>query len=470
MESLTRAFTVQIPRPLSLVFPSRETEREFQNRFARDALPRYRVVIPLVIFMWAFFGVLDHRVFSADKLDFARVLRYAVILPILLAAFAFAFTSRELFAKHWQRVLAIGYGSMMLGMLVLTQMGDPREHNHGATAISLVMMGGYTLVMLRFVYALAISAAASVAAGILFSTRFNYEKMVWDTMDTGMVWILMANVIGGVACYELEKFRRYKFIQELVIEKERERAEALLSNTLPAAIIERLKAGEVRPVDAYSEVTVVFADLVGFTKAAASLSPRQLVDRLDDLFSEFDGIADHYGLEKIKTIGDEYMIVAGVPDFREDHAATAASLALDMLATVKMRQEHSSDAFEVRIGMHTGPVVAGIIGERQLHYDVWGDTVNIASRMQSHGVPGQIQVSDTTQRRLSEAFNLEPRGELDLKGRGTMKTYLLTGRRVPQIDPTGGYRDYIDAEQSNPDHTDVDGHAGRLTTERDSIG
>jgi len=462
VQSLTRVFTVQVPRKLSLVFPSADTEREFQRRFGQDALPRYRMVVPLVILMWAGFGVLDHRVFNAHRLEQARILRFAIVTPLLFAVFSLSFMGQQRFSRYWQWSLAFGYSAILASMVYLTSMGDLSKHTHGATAICLVLVGGYTLVMMRFVYAVIISGVATVATAFVFAQRFNTQQMVMDTMDTGMVWLLMANIIGGVACYELEKYRRYKFIQELVIEKERERAEALLSNTLPASIIERLKAGETRPVDAYASVTVLFADLVGFTKAASKMSPRQLVDRLDDLFSEFDELAERQGLQRIKTIGDEYMVVAGAPDIRDDHASAAAALALAMLGAVQSRREQSRDAFDVRIGLHTGPVVAGIIGAHRLHYDVWGDTVNIASRMQSQGLAGRIQVSAAMHKLLAGGFDLDPRGELQIKGRGPMDTYLLRGQRVQQIDPTGGFRDYERAESSKVEHTDVDAIDDRL--------
>lgn len=438
---------------MSLRFPSQALEAEFQARFARDALPRYRAVMPIITLMWVAFGLFDSRIFSGEQLDEARIVRYLIILPVLLGSLAFSWAARQVFARYWQWVVATGYAAMMAGMIYLTTLVEPSRHSQGPTAISLVLVGGYTLVMLRFVFAVVVSAVASVVASVLFALRFQEARLMLDTMDTGMVWILMANMIGMLACYELEKFRRYKFVQELTIEKERQRAEALLSNTLPARVIERLKAGETRPVDAYQNVTVVFADLVGFTKAASLLPPHVLVDRLDDLFTEFDHLAERHGLEKIKTIGDEYMVVVGVPDSRDDHAVVAARFALDVLDAVTQRRQRARDSFDVRIGIHSGPVVAGVIGVHRLHYDVWGDTVNIASRMQSHGIPGAIQISASTQQLLGEEFDTERRGTVEIKGKGPMTTYILRGQRVAQV--SDAMPSDFDVEDSDVEHTDV---------------
>ena len=215
--------------------------------------------------------------------------------------------------------------------------------------------------------------------------------------------------------------------QELEIEKAK--SEALLLNILPESIADELKAGTAVIADGVSEVTVLFADIVNFTPLTASVSPEKLVGLLDRVFSAFDDVADRLGLEKIKTIGDSYMAVAGVPAHRADHAEAAAEMALTILDDFEDDCGEDFPGLELRIGMDSGPIVAGVIGKRKFTYDIWGDTVNVASRMESAGLPNHIQVTERLRDRLADRYQLEPRGMIPVKGKGEMQTYFLRGRR-----------------------------------------
>jgi class 3 adenylate cyclase len=195
-------------------------------------------------------------------------------------------------------------------------------------------------------------------------------------------------------------------------------------------VADRLKQSPEVIAERFEAVTVLFADIVGFTTLSAQVSPEELVRLLNDIFSCFDGLADKYGLEKIKTIGDAYMAVAGLPMPRPDHAAAAADMALEMQREIATLAEGQLQA---RIGMHTGPVVAGVIGKKKFSYDLWGDTVNTASRMESHSIPGQIQVTQATYEFLQGAFLFEARGKIQVKGKGELTTYLL----IDKQDTTG---------------------------------
>ncbi|CAN5395200.1 adenylate/guanylate cyclase domain-containing protein [soil metagenome] len=221
--------------------------------------------------------------------------------------------------------------------------------------------------------------------------------------------------------------REQAYLEQLAVE--RERSERLLLNVLPQPIAERLKRGETEIADSFAEATVLFSDLVGFTEIAARLAPTELVRRLNVIFSAFDELAERHKLEKIKTIGDAYLIVGGLPALRADHAEAVAEMALDMLAVTHRLAEESGDSFQIRVGIHTGPVVAGVVGTTKFTYDLWGDTVNTASRMESYGIPGTIQVSEATYVRLRERFHFQERGPIEVKGKGRLRTYLLTGRQ-----------------------------------------
>ena len=211
--------------------------------------------------------------------------------------------------------------------------------------------------------------------------------------------------------------------------REQERSESLLLNVLPREIAPRLKAGESPIADAYEHATVLFADIVGSTMLAERLDAKQLVVLLNGIFSRFDLLAEKHGVEKIRTIGDNFMCVAGVPRRRADHAQTMARLALDMCAYVDELRAAGEDRIDFRIGLNSGPCVGGVIGLRKFVFDIWGDPVNTASRMESHGVPGRIHLSDATYELIRDDFECEPRGTIEVKGKGPMRTWFLVGER-----------------------------------------
>ncbi|MGF1570746.1 MAG: adenylate/guanylate cyclase domain-containing protein [Nodosilinea sp.] len=216
---------------------------------------------------------------------------------------------------------------------------------------------------------------------------------------------------------------------------EKEKSEQLLLNILPLPIATRLKEQHRTIADHFADVTVLFADIVEFTQLSETLSPQELVALLNEFFSEFDRLAEHHQLEKIKTIGDAYMVVGGIPYLRADHAQAVADMALDMQAAVREFSDRKRQSIRLRIGINTGPVVAGVIGTKKFIYDLWGDTVNTASRMESFGVAEQIQVTEATYHLLKHEYDFEPRGEIWVKGKGEIQTYFLRQRRA---DAAGG--------------------------------
>jgi adenylate cyclase len=205
----------------------------------------------------------------------------------------------------------------------------------------------------------------------------------------------------------------------------------LLRNILPGQIVTRLNDGEVVIADRIEEATILFADLVGFTEIALRLSPARLVDHLNRIFSEFDQLCAKLGIEKIKTIGDAYMAAAGLPQPQPDQtAAMMAEFALAMLTTLEGLNQTLETPFQIRIGIHTGPVIAGVIGVNKFIYDVWGETVNLASRLEAHGLPGRIHISEATQRALAAEYECEPRGLINVKGMGKIATAFLGSRKT----------------------------------------
>ena len=232
----------------------------------------------------------------------------------------------------------------------------------------------------------------------------------------------------------------YVLLQYFVRARERALAdsERLLLNVLPAPVASRLKQSDQVIADGFPAATVLFADIVGFTRLAERLAPADVVVLLDRVFARWDGLAARHGVEKIKTIGDAYMVAGGLPSPREDHAEAIADMALEMGAEVARCAADSGQALEVRIGIDTGPVVAGVIGRTKFIYDLWGDTVNTASRMESHGLPDQIQVTERAYERLLHRYELRPRGTVEIKGKEPMATYLLIGRQdARSAEPKG---------------------------------
>jgi class 3 adenylate cyclase len=227
------------------------------------------------------------------------------------------------------------------------------------------------------------------------------------------------------ATLERKRLRDRERVYLARLDDGKRRAEALLANTLPRAVIDRLGAGERTIADRVEDCTVLFADIVGFTTIAARLPPARLVADLDRLVCAFDDLAADLGVEKIKTVGDAYLAVAGVPEPRPDHAQAAAELALRMTEAVATTAPELGTPYQLRVGLHTGPVLAGVIGRRKFSYDVWGDTVNIASRLQQLAAPGEVTISEATRAALPGGFRAEALGSVELRGRGSFETHRL---------------------------------------------
>ena len=228
----------------------------------------------------------------------------------------------------------------------------------------------------------------------------------------------------------LQKEIREREQVESALQLAKEQSERLLLNIFPQAIVEKLKTTEGPIAEKFTSATVLFADLVGFTELATRISPLELVSLLNRIFSEFDKLTQKYRLEKIKTIGDAYMVAGGLPLPRENHAEAIADLALEMQKAIAVFPIEQGESFQLRIGIHTGDVVAGTIGTKKNIYDLWGDTVNVASRMESQGLPGRIQVTSAVWELLEDRYLLEERGAIAVKGKGEMTTYWLMGKNT----------------------------------------
>jgi class 3 adenylate cyclase len=279
-----------------------------------------------------------------------------------------------------------------------------------------------------FLTTIAVAFAAITAAEIESPPEIvDLAFTKWMVVLTSVVVVVF---IGAISLY----FREIVDTTEAELQAEKKRSEELLLNILPKETADRLKEGETVIADRAENVSVLFADLVDSTPMAESLSPNDLVEVLNSIFTPFDDLADQLGLEKIKTIGDAYMVVGGLPRPRDDHLDAIADMALGMREQLSQHHDPRTGTLRMRFGIDTGPVVAGVIGRRKFSYDLWGNTVVTAARMESQGIPGRIQVTEKVRDALENRYAFEGRRRLEVKGKGMLTTYFLEGRRSQSTD------------------------------------
>ena len=404
-----------------LRFPA-EIEREYDDdHFARWLTTR-RLSFTIGLVAAASFTAADFWA-APHHLGQILILR-AIACSSILALLVLSFT------PHFRRVseptiaiCLIVAGGAIAGMEIAMSLDDPGYELY-LFGMAIVLFYGFTATGLEFWPATAtgtVMLAFSVAVTIDHHPEHDMVHMVLlEALVVG------AYAVGMAACLFIDTGGRRNFLQERRLDRERARSEALLLNILPAPVADRLKRGETI-ADRYDEVTVLFADLVSFTQISQRMDPGELIAFLDHLFTRVDRLASAHGLEKIKTIGDSYMAVCGLPKARPDTARPAADMAIAMLDVVSAERHLWDIDARLRIGMHTGPVVAGVLGVHKFSYDLWGDTVNIASRMESSATPDEIQITEQTHDRLGEAYRFEGPRFVDVKGKGMMTTYRLVG-------------------------------------------
>jgi class 3 adenylate cyclase len=412
---------------LTLRFRDSHLESAFRADFFRHNLGNLRVALLVGAVLWVVFGfaLRGYILAGADK-RVDVVMRYGVFIPILLVGLGLSFT--PVFERIWEWVVVTLSITTLLAWVYYVSQVLTLPAEHGFMGVILITAFTYTLLRLRFILVMLITLIG-LAAYLPYSMSAVYISDVKRAL--GMLYLTSFAAVGGLAAYRLERFTRLLFLRERQLDEEHRRSDRLLLNILPQAIVTRLKLQQDggRIAEAFDEVSVVFADAVGSTEQAARCSPEEFADTLDRLFGKCDTIADRYGLEKIKTIGDAYMAVAGAPVPMSDHVSAAADMALDMLAEARELRWPSGDPVVLRVGVATGPAVAGVIGHRKFAYDLWGDTVNLASRLQENGEPGRAVVSEEMAEWLPDRYQLGPPIVLDLKGKGLTPARVLISRR-----------------------------------------
>ena len=405
---------------LTVRFIDRDLEADYRTAQRARNLRQTRLALAISMTLNTIFVVIDPITFDVNQ-GTIMLLRLFVANGWLLLMMGLSLL--PYFHKRWPMLLffgAVGYTGFAAFINVLGE-------GEGAYAGGFVTVVLAIYVLLPFYFLHGLVTAWLCTAIYCSVAPFAIEL---SAGDLGFVTLMLisANAIGMFALYRTEQFRRLDFVNTRAISEERGRFQQLLNRILPVSVAARLHGGEERIADLYEDSTVLFADVVGFTGVAAEHPPHQVLDFLDGLFSRFDSLVEARGLEKIKTIGDEYMVAGGLPEEKPDHAEAMADLALEMLKAVEDMHTPAGRPVHLRIGLHSGPLVAGVVGGSRFLYDLWGDTVNTASRMEATGTPGRIQVSDALHTRLGDRFRFEPRGEIEVKGKGRMPVWYLTGR------------------------------------------
>lgn len=402
-----------------LEYDDPSVERAFRSRDDAECLEQALVVVWVAVGFTAVYGVIDHLI--ADDVLASTLIRFGLVLPVFVGG-RLLLAPSSVVARHVQPFAIALLAFTLLTLGTLTDLTTDLPVEYLRTSCTVTLIGGIGLLRIRM-HAAIVMVAVFVAVSLLLDVG---ERGTDQLADNVAPTLGLASIAMLVA-YALERLRRTDYLRQREVELEQARSDELLHNVLPVPIADRLRTEPGVIAESAAEVSVLFSDIVGFTPLSEQLSPEELVHLLDTMFREFDDLCERHGVEKIKTVGDAYMAVAGLATPDPDHAASMAELALDMQRASTRLSEEWPGPMSIRIGIASGPVVAGVIGQRKFSYDLWGDTVNTASRMESHSRANRIQVSGSTYELLRDDYAFSDPQEVDVKGKGPMTTYFLLG-------------------------------------------
>jgi len=407
----------------TLGFYDKVLESAFQADHAKNVLPQVRIAIIIAAVLYGTFSILDFIVIVENRVP-ALLVRFGFAIPLF--ALGYLATYRVYFRKRLQFLVSVIICIAGIGIVLIAIRYENVKSDIFFTGTLLPLFWAFLYSGLRFYNAVKVSVVLILIYEVLF---FSFSNMPLHTFIGLNFFIFTSFIIGVLGGYTIERYYRRDFVNQRLIRLEKQKNEKLLLNILPKSIAEELKAHEGTIARDYDEITVLFADLVGFTRLSNHQSAQEVVTLLNDIFSIFDKLTDEYGLEKIKTIGDAYMVTSNLSVNNSEAVAAVANFALAMHEMVAEYNERTGQKIEIRVGMHSGPAVAGVIGVKKFIYDVWGSTVNIASRMESHSLVNKTQVSRASYELLKDRFVFKDRGEIDIKGMGKMQAYLLIDHR-----------------------------------------
>jgi adenylate cyclase len=417
----------QVYRDQPGVFPA-DIEAAFQRAYVQHSLLINRISLASGTVLLATFGALDPYIFAESYREVLAI-RFGVLVPMALLIVGCSFA--PWYRKVMQPATAVLMLLVLVGILTMSAIGLPTELGTTMYLFGLLPILSFLFVAprLQFRYAVVVAVIVLVAfEWVLFRENGLLQLGALSKQSAIAVNFILVSeiVIGAMAGFFFERSIRLNFVQQLLIERERGKSEDLLYNMLPGQIVDRLKRKELI-ADRVESASVCFADFTNFTRLSSTLTPSEILGLLDEAFTQFDRIAAKYGAEKIKTIGDAYMVAVGVPIARADHAEVMARMAMEMRDTFLALPITKKYDLNLRVGFSSGSMVAGVVGSSKRVYDLWGDTVNTASRMESNGIPGEIQLSHYAYDLIKDKFVFESRGEIPIKGKGEMQVYLLRG-------------------------------------------
>ncbi len=426
-----------------LAFADDAMERAFADRYVRLSLLNIQIYALLGGVCFYSFHLLDQLIDPVNA-GLAHQIRLWVLIPIGLLLSAFLLTP---LGKRWIELVVICGGMIGMGGLSYIYAVLDGGYLHFPLGITLVVLGSAIMFPIRFIFLLMMFPST---IAVVTAAHFLWSKEPDSWMVVNVITCLTATSFAALAGFSRERAAREQFLTELDLTASRERVEQLLHSMLPREIANRIQAGETAIADSHGEVCIIFADLSGFTELARRISPPHLVKMLNNLFSVFDLEAERLGVERIKTIGDAYMAISGLTQCPAgtNHVENAAEFAFAIQRAVQRFIVNSGYPINVRIGIHVGPVVAGVIGVTRPAFDVWGESVNFASRLESKAEPGTILISENAHWRLRLAYESEILGEVDLKGFGEAKVYRLIKARAERLKPSDAELDNYPANMA----------------------
>lgn len=413
------------------------TPEEISARFYRDYILKHRRVAQAAIILGALlfgaFALWDWAILP--KLQRPKIWPTTALLRalVMVALFALAMALEARFvqkAQEWVLAIALVLSGLMLAVIYSY---IPQAYNFGVAGVILTILFAATIAPFRlrfYVGTVMIVSAIFIGTSstwVPYVLNFSLDNSAWGILIANSLYVVSAACVGGIAVWWRQREAKLSVVDDILLERSKARIEDLLYSMIPKSIVERIERGETPIADSYGEVTIVFADLVGFTELAGRIGPRHLVEILNRIFGEFDALANDHGLDRIKTVGDAYMAVGGISsdDDRDHHCIAAARFAIGAQGVINRLASELGYPVSMRVGLHIGPIVAGVIGSKRPAFDCWGEAVNMASRLETAAGAGCILVSEQAYYRLKDHFRVVMFDDLSLKGIGVKQAFLL---------------------------------------------
>jgi len=412
---------------LTLAFVNENLEQAFQIDHARQTLTQVRVALIIATFFYAIFSIIDFIIVSEGHWG-PLLVRFAFAVPAFILAYIA--TYRPFFRKRLQKLVSVVIVIAGLGIAIITLLYENTRSDLYLAGTLLPVFWAFIYSGLRFSNAVKVVVILFLIFNIMFVFFSDFSNATIIVYNFFLVTSIVIGMLGG---YTIERYYRRDYIGQKKLKSEKRENEKLLLNILPAHIALELKQHSGTIAKDYEHITVLFTDLVGFTQLSNNHTAKEVVKLLNDIFCQFDALTDELNLEKIKTIGDAYMVTSRLQNPSSDSVVQVAKFSLEINHILETYNAKHNHQLKLRTGIHTGDAVAGVIGVKKFVYDVWGNTVNIASRMESTCPVGKVQVSKECYEILCSHYNFEPRGEIEIKGYKKMQTFLLLSEK-DQID------------------------------------